>query len=67
MWRPRRRLAELEERIAALEEAKPHWGDPVPRVEIPTTDLDPSALWSGAVESYASYIDEGEDWHGQYL
>lgn len=65
IWRPWRKLRELEERIAALEEPRT-WGDPLPRVEIPSAEFDPPALWRDQVASYASpwggYEDEEDGW-----
>lgn len=66
IWRLRRKVRELEERIAALEEPKA-WGDPIPRVEIPSDEFAPSQLWRDGVALYASpwagYEDD-EGWRG---
>ncbi len=68
IWRLRRKVRELEERIAALE-APTTWGDPPPRIEIPTDEFDPSQLWRDGVALYASPWSgyEEDEWRTGYL
>jgi hypothetical protein len=58
-----RRLAELEERVAALEAART-WELPS-RYDLGVTPVDGQALWREASGEYAHYIDTDE--FGGYL
>ena len=65
--RLRKRLAELEERLAALETPDEHHR--LPAQIIPKVELDAQQLWREHVGDYGAHVDYGDDegWHRGYL